>query len=259
MADVFISFADDEKEVALAVKDLLCQNVGSMSVFASADYGQLSGGERWLDRIEAELRSAKVALLLLSSRSVARPWVNFEAGAAWMNRSVLIPVCFGGLMANTLPRPYGDFQAVQLDTVGYEQLYLLMRSVSIAIGEHVPPPPIVQDTPETIALRRVMAGIADKQAALAVQSAQVRLSEAAHDLLMEAARSATGEIATYYMDLGFVVQVNGKSYEAKLNEPRKRAALEDALAELERADLIVSTDSRRTTFRVTRAGYERAG
>ena len=40
--------------------------------------------------------------------------MNFEAGAAWLARKTLIPVCFGNISKGTLPKPYANFQAVDL-------------------------------------------------------------------------------------------------------------------------------------------------
>src|SRR2546430_13475283 len=49
--------------------------------------------------------AAKVVILLLSRRSVARPWVNFEAGAVWLNGKKIIPVCIGDMDKGDLPKP----------------------------------------------------------------------------------------------------------------------------------------------------------
>jgi len=54
-----------------------------------------------MDRIFEELNETKVLISMLSPVSVSKPWINFEAGAAWMNKKVVIPVCIGGMM--TLP------------------------------------------------------------------------------------------------------------------------------------------------------------
>ena len=106
MAQVFISFVHEEQAVAVAVQHLLEKRLGSETVFLSADEWQIHAGEIWLDRIRQELDEARVVILMLSTRSVARPWVNFEAGAAWLTGKIVIPVCYGGLSPGTLPKPY---------------------------------------------------------------------------------------------------------------------------------------------------------
>jgi TIR domain len=110
MADIFISFIHEEEAVAVAVQQLLRAFLGNRNVFLSADEWQIFAGEQWLDRIKSELQPAKVVVLLLSPRSVQRPWVNFEAGAAWLTGKVIVPACFAGLSKGTLPKPYSNIQ-----------------------------------------------------------------------------------------------------------------------------------------------------
>lgn len=117
MADVFISFIHEEEQVATAVQRFLQAHLTDRNdVFLSSDRWAIYAGEQWLDRIISELRQAKVVVSLLSPAlspaSVARPWVNFEAGAAWIREgTALIPVCFGGMIkgdAEALFQPSGS-------------------------------------------------------------------------------------------------------------------------------------------------------
>ena len=118
---VFISFIHEEERVASAVQALLREKLNNeFRVFLSADRWQMRAGEVWLDRIRAELTEARVIVSLLSPRSIARPWVNFEAGAAWLGNKPIIPACFGGLERANLPKPYSDFQALDLRQHHYE-------------------------------------------------------------------------------------------------------------------------------------------
>jgi hypothetical protein len=150
MAGVFISFVHEDQEVAEAVQRYLHDNLPNHGVFLSSDAWQIMAGEIWLDRIKAELSDAKVVVLLLSRRSVARPWVNFEAGAAWLQGTPIVPVCYGSLNKGTLPQPYAGIQAVDLQT----NEYYLLRSVAKHLGVLAPPPPpltSVQQTADSIA------------------------------------------------------------------------------------------------------------
>lgn len=79
-----------------------------------------------------ELAGAKVVLLMLSDKSVQRPWVNFEAGAAWTRNTVIIPVCYGRLKKEELPKPYSSLQAVDLNVSGEDEY--LARSVAHHLG-----------------------------------------------------------------------------------------------------------------------------
>jgi hypothetical protein len=98
-------------------------------------------GEKWLDRIMDELKRARVVVLMLSENSVKRPWVNFEAGAAWTRDIITIPVCFGGLAKNDLPKPYSSLQAIDLELP--EDHEYLARSVAHHLGIPSPLPELM--------------------------------------------------------------------------------------------------------------------
>ncbi len=143
MADVFISFIHEEQAVATAVQRLLQASLGAEGVFLSSDEWQIFAGEQWLERIKEELAKSRIVVLMLSPRSVQRPWVNFEAGAAWLTGKVIIPACFGGLSKGDLPKPYSNITA--LDLPG--DVYYLITSVAHYLGR-VPPPPALDGSPE---------------------------------------------------------------------------------------------------------------
>jgi hypothetical protein len=136
MADIFISYIHEENGIAIATQRLLQDHLQGSAVFMSADQWQVYAGEVWLDRIRTELASALVVVLLMSPTSVGRPWVNFEAGAAWLSGKAVIPACFGGLTKATLPKPYSGIQALDLPEEGY----YLVSSVAHHLGVLAPPP-----------------------------------------------------------------------------------------------------------------------
>lgn len=139
MAKIFISFIHEDENVAEAVQRFLRDTVRSSgSAFLSSDKWQVFAGENWLERIRQELKEAQVVILMLSKASVSRPWVNFEAGAAWLTDKWIIPVCFGGLSKKDLPKPYSSIQALDL----VEEPYYLVTSVCHHLGCLSPPPPL---------------------------------------------------------------------------------------------------------------------
>lgn len=87
---VFVSFVHQDSSVAKALADFLRKN--GNEVFLTADDWLLYAGEVWLDRIREELARADVVVTLISQRSIGRPWIHFEAGAAWLSGKLLIPV-----------------------------------------------------------------------------------------------------------------------------------------------------------------------
>lgn len=137
MARIFISHIHEERKVATALQKFLQEKLPEKEgVFSSSDKRQLYAGEDWLQRIKKELKSAKVVILMMSPASVKRPWVNFEAGAAWLKKgTIIIPICYAGLLKKQLPKPYSDMQAVNLKL---EPNYLL-KSVAHHLGISKPP------------------------------------------------------------------------------------------------------------------------
>ena len=83
MARLFVSFVHEDEKLAWAVQDLLQTELNlHEEVFLSSDKSQIYAGDLWLQKIKEALSAAEIVILMLSQRSVARPWVNFEAGAA---------------------------------------------------------------------------------------------------------------------------------------------------------------------------------
>ena len=137
MSDVFISFIHEEGETAAAVQKFVNRMFsGQAKAFLSSDEFQVYAGENWLDRILEELEAAKVVLLILSEKSVTRPWVNFEAGAGWFTKKKIIPLCIKELNKNNLPKPYSSLQAIDLKYMD-EQLYMI-RSIAHHLGVKEP-------------------------------------------------------------------------------------------------------------------------
>jgi len=133
MADIFISFIHEEEDYAQAVQKFITRILGTdAKPFLSSDKLQIYAGEKWIDRIMDELKDAKVVLLILSGQSVKRPWVNFEAGAAWTRDIAIIPICVARFKKDDLPKPYSSLQAVELEIVGDDEY--LARSVAHYLG-----------------------------------------------------------------------------------------------------------------------------
>ena len=215
----------------------------------------MKAGERWLDRIQSELREAKVIIVLVSLQSVTRPWINFEAGAAWLNGAHVVPACIGDLTVKNLPKPYNDFHAVRL--ASDDELYQLIRSVSEATGDAISAPPPPPWTRELVALQEALSKATEVRVSSPSVKDEPTISRQAEQLLAEAARSATGQIARYDLDQGLVIKVNGQSLTADLGEGKRRAELEGAIEDLETLGLIEDKDGNRVVFAVTRRGYDR--
>jgi TIR domain len=113
MADIFISYWVGEQGVADSLYGFLAASLPGKTTIFMADSRTIRAGDSWLEIIKRELKESKVVLSILSNDSVKRPWINFEAGAAWIDK-ILIPLCFGTLEKGAMPAPYNQLQALQL-------------------------------------------------------------------------------------------------------------------------------------------------
>lgn len=85
--DVFISYASQDAALATELRDDL-QRHGLKCFMAEKDIAVAS---EWQETIRDALRGSKRVLILLTPRSLNRPWVLMETGAAWAIGIPLIP------------------------------------------------------------------------------------------------------------------------------------------------------------------------
>lgn len=128
MIRVFISHVASESEIAIWIKKKIGELLkGAIQFFVSSDGEHLVGGDKWLDKILTELKNSHTVLVLCSEESVRRPWVNFEAGGAWMADKRAIPLCHGNMEPGKLPQPLATLQAYSLhDPKHVRQLVCLL-------------------------------------------------------------------------------------------------------------------------------------
>src|SRR5438552_8776536 len=121
----FISHITEEAGVAAKLKAALARDfLQLLDVFVSSDGESISAGDDWLQSIERALEQSALMLILCSPASIRRPWINFEAGAAWMRKIPLIPLCHAGLTPGDLPAPLSFRKGLLLtDSRGLQQLY----------------------------------------------------------------------------------------------------------------------------------------
>lgn len=113
---IFVSHKTCDADIARELQSALDQEfLGLPRFFNASDQESLQPGTAWFDSIVEALRSCAVLLAILSPTALASPWVNFESGAAWLQDTLLIPCCIGQVRKSSLPAPYGNLQAVELD------------------------------------------------------------------------------------------------------------------------------------------------
>ena len=111
---LFISHISTETDLAQVIKRRLDEDfLGVLDVFVSSDKKSIQAGSPWLDDLNTALEDARFVLVLCSTESIGRPWVNFEAGAGWIRGITVIPVCHSGLSPSQLPVPLSLLQAVR--------------------------------------------------------------------------------------------------------------------------------------------------
>jgi TIR domain len=90
---------------------------GPFRVFVSSDRDSLPPGVDWLEAIWTNLREADEFVILLTPPAVVRPWVHFEAGAAFGRSKRFIPVCTRGPRIGDVQRPLSSRQLLAMTTV----------------------------------------------------------------------------------------------------------------------------------------------
>jgi TIR domain len=110
---VFLSHITEEKALAEIIKGHIERDfIGLIDVFVSSDDRSINIGRRWLSDVDNALRTAAAMIVLCSPDSVKRPWINFEAGAAWIREIPVAPVCHTGMQPSGLPVPLNLLQAI---------------------------------------------------------------------------------------------------------------------------------------------------
>jgi hypothetical protein len=119
-AKVFISHSHEEKELALAWKELF-DNVGNgaVEVWLSSDSSASGGmalGEEWRNTIYEKLAGATHMLAIVTPQSATRPWILWECGVATgINKErKLVPIAHS-MPLSDLPSPLQSYQAYDGD------------------------------------------------------------------------------------------------------------------------------------------------
>jgi hypothetical protein len=115
MLKIFISHASADTDIAVALQGWIRATfLGGVNVFVSSDGQSISPGDDWRGKIEEALREADMALVICTESSLSRPWLGFEAGAAWMRGAKVVPLCYHGLRVESLPLPFSSRHALDL-------------------------------------------------------------------------------------------------------------------------------------------------
>lgn len=134
---VFISHITEEKELAKILSEEIEKTyLGMLDTFVSSDGESLPAGGRWLDTIDQALNKSAIQISLCSPQSIKRPWINFEAGAAWIRKIPVIPICHSGLKKNDLPIPLCLLQGA--DIGNQSDLQAVFKRLTQELGATTP-------------------------------------------------------------------------------------------------------------------------
>ncbi|MBI4798605.1 MAG: toll/interleukin-1 receptor domain-containing protein [Desulfarculus sp.] len=125
---VFISHVHEDGELANKIADQIRSDfLNAVDVFVGSDGNSIRGGDRWMETIESNLRNAKIVIILITSKSVGRKWVYFEAGGAFFGGARVIPLLDGSISINKLGPPLNYLQCCLLnDTIHLSHIYSLI-------------------------------------------------------------------------------------------------------------------------------------
>jgi 8-oxo-dGTP pyrophosphatase MutT (NUDIX family) len=134
--DIFISHTATESALAEEFQRRIDHDFADFDIFISSDDTSITSDPAgWMKQIHSAIITSKYMLVLCSQDSVKRPWLAFEAGAAWVRIEKnsdgedvalchITPVCHGGLTENQLPNPYNVFQVANIDSRGISRIYI---------------------------------------------------------------------------------------------------------------------------------------
>ncbi len=134
---VFISHITEESEMAQILSEQIKSSyLGMLDTFVSSDGESIPAGGRWLDSIDTALNESAIQISLCSPKSIKRPWINFEAGASWIRKIPVIPLCHSGLTKGDLPVPLAMLQAA--DYNNESDLDAMFSTLSDVLGAAKP-------------------------------------------------------------------------------------------------------------------------
>jgi hypothetical protein len=134
---VFLSYRSVEARFADVLKQHLVHDfIGMIDVFLASDTTSIPAGSSWHAGIIQGLHRADLHIVICSSVSVQCPWINYEAGAAAVRATPIVPLCHSGLLPRQLPVPLSESEGgVITDATTLRRVY---DRIAGLIGSAVP-------------------------------------------------------------------------------------------------------------------------
>ncbi len=129
--NIFISHAKANRNIARSFANTLEATCKDVTTFLASRPGDIRADEDWLGGIERALQEADTYIILLTPESVLRPWVNFEAGAAWFFQRQLVFIRIQALSTDDIPSPINSRQVYAIDVK--EELLAVFESLRLPL------------------------------------------------------------------------------------------------------------------------------
>ena len=122
---IFLSYRSVEARFADVLKRNLTNDfIGMVDVFLASDTTSIPAGTKWHSRVLQGLSQSDLHIVVCSRFSVRCPSINYEAGAAALRGTPIVPLCHGGLVPHQLPVPLSESEGgVFTDANALQRLY----------------------------------------------------------------------------------------------------------------------------------------
>ncbi|KPU46123.1 hypothetical protein OXPF_02330 [Oxobacter pfennigii] len=134
---IFISHIAEEKALAGSLRKIVISSFRDMvNVFVSSDPECIPAGQDWYKKVMKNLKNCKMMIILCSTKSIKRSWINFEAGAGCVRGIPVIPLCHSGMKPSQLPTPLSSLQALEASEPLIKER--IFQVVAGAVGSSIP-------------------------------------------------------------------------------------------------------------------------
>ncbi|MBP7069846.1 MAG: TIR domain-containing protein [Methanothrix sp.] len=136
IGEIFISHTHPDAEIAQALSDAIEGVFGDLLITSYSTKmesdGGIKPGEDWFRWIVQKVRTANIAVILLTPTSVQKPWILWEAGAVYgagiaseqSNARKVRPLIYN-LSNNQVPSPFANIQGVHGDQFSGIERFLI--------------------------------------------------------------------------------------------------------------------------------------
>lgn len=136
---IFISHIHEEAPIAKVLKTWLeACFPGHISAFVRSDNEDIPLGKKWLAEIEAAIDRSRLLIILISPAPFERMWIHLEAGWALGRKIEVLPICHSGRSVVQLPRPYGDWNGVDVDADDFAGRLLAALKTRLGLDHRLP-------------------------------------------------------------------------------------------------------------------------